>query len=172
MKLIIHDGNMEYETRIREAFLKPGEQAEIVTDQGTIKNCIGCFGCWIKTPGRCVLKDDYNRIGEEMAHARELILISRCVYGTYAPFVKNVLDRCVVPYVHPYLTRREKEMHHKVRYPNRLRVYVYFYGDCTEEEKETAVRTVKANVLNFNGILEHISFSEHREEIGNENCND
>ena len=164
MKLIIHDGNQEYEAWIRENFLEQGEKAEIVTDNGTIINCIGCFGCWVKTPGRCVLKDDYNRMGEMMAHAEELIIISRCVYGTYSPFVRNILDRCL-PYIHPYFTKREKEIHHKARYFNRLRTSVYFYGDCTEEEKKTALRTVKANVLNFNGILEHISFSESREQI-------
>lgn len=164
MKLIIHDGNKESEAWIRETFLVQGEQAEIVTDNDTIRNCIGCFGCWVKTPGRCVLKDDYNRMGEKLAHAEELIIISECVYGTYAPFVRNVLDRCL-PYIHPYFAKREKEIHHKVRYPNRLRTSVYFYGKCTAEEKETALRTVKANVVNFNGILEHISFSESREKI-------
>ena len=164
MKLIIHDGSKEWEAWMRKTFLESGEQAEIITEQEKIRNCIGCFGCWVKTPGRCVLKDDYNRMGEKMAHADEMIIVSRCVYGTYAPFVRNVLDRSL-PYIHPYFTKRGGEIHHKVRYPDKLRISVYFYGDCTEEEKETAVRTVKANVLIFNGILAHISFAGSREEI-------
>lgn len=164
MKLIIHDGDLQYEAWIREKVLAEGEEAEIITDDGSIRNCIGCFGCWVKTPGRCVLKDNYSRIGEKMAHADELILISRCVYGTYSPFVRNVLDRCL-PYLHPDFTKRQHEIHHKARYQNQLRTSVYFYGTCTEEEQRTAVKTVKANVLNFNGTVEGILFSESREEI-------
>lgn len=163
-KLIIQDGGQESEEWIQKHFMKQGEQTEIITDTGKIQNCIGCFGCWVKTPGRCVLRDDYNRMGEKLGHADELIIISECIYGTYSPFVRNILDRCL-PYIHPYFTKREKEIHHKARYQNRLKVSVYFYGECTPEEKETAVKTVRANVLNFNGILYHISFSESRDTI-------
>lgn len=168
MKLIVHDGDLQYEDWIRKNILKDGEEAEIISDNGTIKNCIGCFGCWVKTPGRCVLKDDYNRMGEKMAHADEFLIISRCVYGTYSPFIKNILDRSI-PYIHPDFTKREHEIHHKTRYQNRLRTRVFFYGKCTQEEQETATKTVKGNMLNFNGILEAVSFSETKEEICHEN---
>lgn len=167
MKLIIYDGNMRQ--RIKEMFAKAGEDMELITDDGTIKNCIGCFGCWVKTPGRCVIKDNYNRMGEKMAHADELILISKCVYGTYSPFVRNILDRSL-SYIHPDFTKREQEIHHKPRYKKQLPFRVYFYGECTEAEKETARKTVKANVINFNGLLESVTFAEDEEGIFDENC--
>ena len=27
-----------------------------------IANCVGCFGCWTKTPGRCFIRDDAVRV--------------------------------------------------------------------------------------------------------------
>jgi len=168
MKLIIHDGDKEFEKSIRDKLLGVGEEADIITDDGTIKNCIGCFGCWVKTPGRCVLQDSYNEMGKLMGNSSELIIISSGIYGTYSPFVRNVLDRSL-SYIHPYFTKRENEIHHKVRYQNRLLINVFFYGDINEEEKKTAERTVRANVLNFNSILGKIEFFNTKEEVVNEN---
>ena len=36
-----------------------GAEVEVVNlREKTIKNCIGCFTCWTKTPGKCIHKDD------------------------------------------------------------------------------------------------------------------
>ena len=67
----------------------------IISDTGTIRHCVGCFGCWIKTPGKCVLKDGYDNLGELLSKSEKLTIISRCFYGCYSPFVKNVLDSSI-----------------------------------------------------------------------------
>ena len=162
MKLIIHDGEEAFNKALKNLFL--GEKVKIIMDSGEIKACRGCFGCWVKTPGKCILQDAYNEMGKNLGHAEELILISECVYGTYSPFIKNVLDRSI-PYIHPYFSMRKGEMHHKKRYSKKLRVSVYFYGEMSEQEKETARKTVKANILNFNGLLEEIKFLKRKEDL-------
>ncbi len=128
--------------------------------KGAIKSCVGCFGCWIKTPGRCVIKDGYENIGRDMAHCEEVLIISRCVYGSYSPFVKNILDRSI-SYVLPFFVKRNNEIHHQMRYNNTPALSVRFYGEkITEAEKNTAEALVQANITNMNMKLTSIHFSE------------
>ena len=168
MRLIVHDLCGVSENQIGERFNSDGQELRVVSDDGTIKQCVGCFSCWVKTPGQGVIRDKYNNMGELMGKADELIIISQCRYGTYSQFVRNVLDRCL-PYTHPYFTKRKKEIHHKKRYTNRIRIKVYFYGDVDEAEQKTAKQLVEANVINFDGVMEFVKFFERKEEILNEN---
>ena len=42
-----------------EGMRETGADVEVVNlREKTIRNCIGCFTCWTKTPGRCIHKDD------------------------------------------------------------------------------------------------------------------
>lgn len=161
MKLIIHDlQKEEFET----LGLNP-EDATIISDNGTIKKCIGCFGCWVKTPGQCIIADDYQKMGELAGQAEELIIISKCSFGSYSSFVKNVLDRSI-SYILPYFTMRNGEMHHKSRYENRIKLSVYFYGDdITEEERETAKKLAEANGENLNCSEVKVAFAQNVKEL-------
>ena len=51
--LVIHDLDQSEWDRIQKDY----EGWNIITDSGTIHPCIGCFSCWNKDPGRCVIKD-------------------------------------------------------------------------------------------------------------------
>ncbi|SCJ05924.1 hypothetical protein [uncultured Clostridium sp.] len=93
MKLIIHDLSKEDFNNISENL---NEEDIIICKGKRINKCIRCFGFWIKTPGECVIKDDYNKMGEKIASCDELIIISECKYGMYSPFIKNILDRSIV----------------------------------------------------------------------------
>ena len=33
------------------------------TSEMNISHCVGCNCCWLKTPGICAIKDDYENIG-------------------------------------------------------------------------------------------------------------
>lgn len=164
MKLIIHDLTKEQAEQIIP------ERADIraVSDDGSIRACTGCFGCWVRTPGGCVIRDAYGGMGEALAKCEELILISRCRYGGFSPFVKNVLDRSI-SYILPYFTVRNREMHHRSRYENQMTMKACFYGsDVTDQEKRLAQDLVRANALNLNCRAGEVRFAARPEEFEGE----
>lgn len=126
--------------------------------------CIGCFGCWLKTPGICVIRDDFRNMGKKLSEADELLIISKATFGSYSSAVKNVLDRSI-SYVLPFFEIRNGEMHHGERYHNNLKISSVIYGEMTEEEKNTCRKLVKANAINLNAKLGKVSFVEKVEDV-------
>ena len=59
--------------------------------QLNIKNCIGCFGCWTKTPGKCVIRDDATKVYPLIAKSENIIYVSRVKFGTYDAIMKSML---------------------------------------------------------------------------------
>lgn len=162
MKIIIHDLNLQDFTSLN---LTKEDNTTVISDDGTIHNCIGCFGCWIKTPGMCVLKDSYNNMGELLSKCDELIIISRCIYGSYSPFIRNVLDRSI-SYLLPYFEGKNGETNHQNRYKNHFTLTVHFYGDnITIAEKETAMGLVTANGVNFHSSKNKVYFYNNLQSI-------
>lgn len=157
MKLIIHD--LSKEQCDLAGVNELSEKDYIIVDgNGNNHYCIGCFGCWLKTPGRCVIKDEYQEMGEKLSKVDELLIISKATFGSYSSIVKNVLDRSI-SYVLPYFTIRKGEMHHGERYHKNLQISAVFYGDdITETEKETSENLVKANAVNLNGTVGKVVF--------------
>jgi len=143
MNILIHDLK-----DFNETVLVNQKETVIISDNGKIHPCICCFGCWIKTPGQCVIKDGYDNMGELMSKSSRVIIISQCLYGGYSPFVKNVIDKSI-SYLLPYFKMKSGETHHKRRYDNNSDLTVYFYGEITESEKETARKLIKANGINM-----------------------
>lgn len=157
MKLILSDVAKEY-------FQVSGEN-QIIENNAKIHHCLGCFGCWVKTPGKCVIKDGYEGMGRKLSLCSELIIVSKCVYGSTSPFIKNVMDRAIY-YIHPNFCIRNGEMHHKRRYDNIIKISAHFYGEnTTEAEKETARKLIKANAVNYDGEVGEITFLNSIEEL-------
>lgn len=69
------------------------EVALVYTRRLDIRPCLGCFTCWVKTPGRCIQEDDMAMLLSKLREA-EIWVWATPVYvdGASGPF-KNVLDR-------------------------------------------------------------------------------
>lgn len=144
-------------TDIDSSRLKLPEDCKVVEAARCLRHCVGCFGCWVKTPGECVIKDDFSRNGVEMSKCERLLIISRCVYGGYSPEVKRVLDRSI-SYVNPNFATHKGMMRHRRRYDTSFEITACFYGDITPEERSTATALVHANAENFYAKAERVEF--------------
>lgn len=80
-----------------------------------ISFCTGCWGCWVKTPGECIIKDEMHRILKGMINSDLVIFVSPITLGYVNGPVKKIMDR-TIPLVHPYIEMVENECHHLKRY--------------------------------------------------------
>ena len=75
---------------------------EILVRDLTINPCRGCYTCWLKTPGRCIHKDDMTKVLSKIDKA-DLIVYAFPLYIYSTPgIVKNFLDR-QIPLIKPDL---------------------------------------------------------------------
>lgn len=156
MNLVIHDMN-ETEWNEVSGNYKGWEK---ISDNGSIKPCVGCFGCWVKEPGQCVIKDGYDHMGSLIHNADEVVVISRYTYGGLSSFVKNVFDRSI-GFISPFFEVYEDEMHHTKRYPEEKPfTFIFRKSSFTDEEKERAKAYVEAVRRNLRGRIKEIRFEE------------
>ncbi|MGN0687265.1 MAG: flavodoxin family protein [Oscillospiraceae bacterium] len=67
-----------------------------------IKPCVGCFSCWSKTPGHCVIRDDMQQLYEKI-QAADIVIESFPLYFFGMPSqLKCMTDRCL-PFMLPYM---------------------------------------------------------------------
>lgn len=128
-----------------------------------ISHCTGCFGCFFKDPGRCVIDDEYRYQGEKIGHCEEMIIISKLTFGGYSRDAKIQLDRCL-PYTHADFHMYKGQLHHKNRYTNDPVLKVYFYGEGTDGEKKTAEKLVERNSYNMTLSEYEVYFCDTKEE--------
>lgn len=161
--IIIHDLEEKDTGRVLDAF---GGNSFVFLADSTINHCIGCFGCWLKTPGLCTINNQLDELLHHMSECENFVIISRCFYGGLSADIKTVLDRCIA-YVQPYfyINKGKDEMHHVPRYDLQMKFYNYYYGAKSDREKETAKRLAAANALNFNAQSCETEFYNSSEEI-------
>ena len=79
-----------------------------------IANCVGCFGCWVKTPGRCVIRDDAVKVYPLIARSERLIYVTAVEFGSYGKVMKTMLERAI-PIQQAFIRLYHGEAHHVQR---------------------------------------------------------
>ena len=110
--------------------------------------CIGCFNCWVKTPGICSqTKTDSYAYLKQVYNASFIIHISKVTFGGFSSKIKGYMER-LLPLAHPYFRKQNGEMHHVNRYklnPN----YLAIGYDCNSSNAEKIfVSLANRNMIN------------------------
>ena len=71
MKVVLHDLEP---SRFESLYPKLARDSFIVGEEGPVRNCVGCFGCWCKTPGKCVIPDGYGDFGKRLGACGEYLI--------------------------------------------------------------------------------------------------
>jgi len=109
-----------------------------------LKPCLGCFGCWTKTPGHCAVKGDEEASFIEAMYRADLVLLGGATpYGCFALPIKAALDRAI-PLLLPYFRKYRGEMHHVPRYSHLPRILSPAFGDASEAEDAPYLELVRS----------------------------
>jgi len=130
-----------------------------------IKSCTGCWGCWVKTPGECVVPDDSIEVRKSIIHSDFLIFASPLIMGYTSALLKIMQDK-IIPLVHPYIELIDNECHHVKRYDNYPKVgLIYGKEPDTDHEDISIVKNMyKRMALNFKSELVFAESIEYEPE--------
>jgi multimeric flavodoxin WrbA len=65
-----------------------------------IEPCRGCFRCWTRTPGICVIDDDMKEVLEQMQRADDVVFATPVYHFTMSEGMKRLLER-TMPLLEP-----------------------------------------------------------------------
>lgn len=122
-----------------------------------IKSCMGCFGCWVKTPGRCVIRDDAVKIYPLIARSSRLIYVSSLFYGSYDEPMKYLLERAI-PVQQAFIRLHQHETHHVQRSVEPKTAVIIAYGKISKDEQEIFRTLVERNAKNMSFTKWNIRF--------------
>lgn len=123
-----------------------------------ISNCVGCFGCWTRTPGKCVFRDDATKVYPYIAASDRVVYVSRVCYGGYDSIMKTMLERAI-PVQQAFIRIHNGETHHVQRAVKVKKATIVAYGDISPEEQDIFRQLIARNAHNMSFESHEIVFT-------------
>ncbi len=145
---------------------------EISLNEKKIIPCTGCWGCWIKTPGECLFKDETLEIRRAIINADLVLFASPLILGYPTAKMKHVMDK-LIPLIMPYIELVENENHHTKRYQSYPKIgLIYGKEEDTDAEDLSILRDLMSRfALNFKSEFVHfMDLEDSIEQICNQIC--
>lgn len=142
-------------------FLESNENKYIDLSNLKISNCVGCFSCWTKTPGKCIIRDDATFVYPLIAKSNKVIYVSKVKYGGYDTIMKTMLERSI-PIQKAFIHLVNGEAHHVQRDVAMKDAVIIAYGNISVEEQNIFKWLIERNSYNMNFKSFKIIFVEEQ----------
>ncbi len=126
---------------------RSAESRVIHTQPLNIRPCIGCNACWLKTPGRCAMRDDYEEILKAYLEYDAAVFLSGTALNFVDHRMKNLVDR-LLPLVTMYTCVVDGQCRHVPRYNKEYRFGLLYDGAADQAYLSQWMDRV---ALNFGG---------------------
>lgn len=162
MKITILNGNPEpsafddYLARLRQALEAQNHCLEQIDLRDVrLRHCVGCWGCWVKTPGECVTRDASIEIDQAVINSDFVLWAAPLRMGFPAEPLKMALDKHL-PLIHPYMEVAYGEAHHLRRYRRYPRVGLLLEKEAATDKRDLQIASdiLCRTAINFKTRLE------------------
>jgi multimeric flavodoxin WrbA len=146
MKITILNGNADSQNKDFDLYLAQLAQileadqhqvTALTLREMNLRYCVGCFGCWVKTPGECTTPDDSSLVCQVVINADFMLWASPMKMGFPSAVLKKMMDKSI-PLIHPYFTVEQGEAHHRPRYDHYPKL-----GLLLERENDTDAEDIR-----------------------------
>jgi multimeric flavodoxin WrbA len=119
------------------------------------KYCIGCFGCWVKTPGKCSSADESSIVCRSVVISDFTLWVAPLKMGFPSAMLKKVMDKSI-SIIHPYFSVVRGEAHHRKRYKKypRIGLLIEKESDTDQQDIEIVTDIFNRTALNMKSRLE------------------
>ena len=145
-----------YLAQLKSALESEGHSvAQVDLRDQRLRYCIGCFGCWVKTPGECVSRDASLEMGRAVMQSDFNLWAAPLKMGFPTELLKRANDKHL-PLIHPYMEVDHGEAHHVKRYGHYPRVGLLLEKepDTDEDDLKIVTEIYCRTSLNFKTRLE------------------
>ena len=134
---------------VGELSSKGWEVESFLLHEMKIAYCVGCFECWVKTPGECRFNDDGREIARQCIQNDLVVFLTRVTFGGYSAELKKALDR-IICLISPFFIKINGEVHHRKRYDKYPRLLGLGVMPGEDKQSEQIFTTlVKRNSINL-----------------------
>ena len=126
---------------------------EISVGRGELAHCMGCFGCWVKTPGKCKMHDGIAHINQASMRSDAVFYLAPVVFGQFSANMTDVINRWLPNMLPFFMVRPDGSTMHPPRYKSYPAQVFVGYGETVTEEDAQLFEDInhkhRSNVLAF-----------------------